>query len=178
MEKADWGAVVEIYYQGLQTNNAGFSISCPSYEDWDAGHIAVCRFIAETEGEVVGWAALSAVSTDEWLSGVAELEVYVDLSHCGRGVGGLLVTALLKASEDAGFWSVQSAVFESNKAALHLHEKHGFRTVGYRERLAKDRFGLWRNVVLLEHRISGDLAGGCDCDMVRALRGGCPPGAG
>ena len=32
MEKDDWSQVVEIYYQGIQTNNATFNSSCPSFD--------------------------------------------------------------------------------------------------------------------------------------------------
>jgi len=33
-----------------------------------------------------------------------------------------------------------------------LHSKCGFRTIGYRERLAKDRFGNWTDTVMMEYR--------------------------
>lgn len=170
MKKDDWSEVVEIYYQGIQTNNATFSTSCPSYEEWDNGHIKDCRFVAETDGEVTGWVALAPVSVRECYKGVAELSIYVDVNHAGKSVGELLLKKLLEASEEAGFWTIQSSVFQNNAASLRLHEKCGFRTVGYRERIAKDRFGMWRSTVILEHRITKDIAGGCDCDMVKQMR--------
>ena len=36
--------------------------------------------------------------------------------------------------------------------------------------LRKDRFGMWRNTVIMERRITKDIAGGCDCEMIRALQ--------
>jgi phosphinothricin acetyltransferase len=39
-----------------------------------------------------------------------------------------------------------------NPASLALHEKHGFRRVGFRERIGRDSTGHWRDVVLLERR--------------------------
>lgn len=170
MEKNDWGEVIEIYYQGVQTNNATFNISCPSYPEWDASHIKDCRFVAELDGEVVGWAALIPYSARECYKGVAELSIYVDAGHSGKGVGELLIKKLLAESEKAGFWSIHSNIFQSNSASIRLHEKCGFRMVGYRERIAKDRFGMWRNIVIMEHRITTDIAGGCDCDMVKKLQ--------
>ena len=170
MEKDDWSQVVEIFYQGIQTNNATFNSSCPSFDAWDASHIKECRLIADFDGEVAGWAALSPYSSRECYKGVAEVSVYVDANHRGRGVGELLLNTLASQSEELGFWTLQSSIFQTNAASLRLHEKCGFRVVGYRERIAKDRFGVWRNTVIMERRITKDIAGGCDCDMIKAMQ--------
>jgi len=168
MERDDWSAVIDIYYQGMQTNKATFNLSCPSYEDWDRSHVGECRLVAECDGDVVGWTALSPVSQRECYKGVAEESVYVDALHWGRGVGEMLLKALLEESEKNGFWTVQASVIQNNAASLRLHEKCGFRAVGYRERIAKDRFGVWRNTVIMEHRITSDVAGGCDCELMKS----------
>jgi len=170
MEKSDWGEIVEIYSQGIQSNNATFNTSCPSYEEWDNSHIKECRFVAEYDSEVLGWAALSLVSARECFKGVAEDSIYIDLNHWGEGVGEKLLNALLEESEKCGFWTVQAQIIQNNSVSIRLHEKCGFRMVGYRERIAKDRFGMWRNIVIMEHRIKSDIEGGCDCDMVKAMK--------
>lgn len=170
MEKDDWGEVVEIFYQGIQTNNATFTTSCPSYEEWDKAHIKPCRLVADWDGEVVGWAALTPYSSRECYKGVASVSIYIDTNHRGKGAGYLLLSRLVEESEINGIWTIQSRIFETNAASIALHAKCGFRTIGYEERIAKDRFGMWRNTVIMEHRIKSDLAGGCDCDMVKALR--------
>ena len=170
MRVDDWGAIVEIYYQGIQSNIATFNLSCPSYEEWDREHIKDCRFVAEYDGDVVGWAALSPMSKRECYKGVAEDSIYIDINHCGKGIGTNLLNALVEESERLGFWTIQAHIIQNNKASLSVHEKCGFRAVGYRERIAKDRFGVWRNTVLMEHRITKDIAGGCDCEMVRAMK--------
>lgn len=170
MEKGDWSAVVEIYYQGIMTNNATFNTSCPSYDEWDTTHIKQCRLVAELDGEVVGWAALTPSSPRECYNGVAEVSIYVDTEQRGKGAGELLLSTLVKESEQAGFWTLQSGIFQTNAASIGLHEKCGFRLVGYRERIAKDRFGIWRNTVIMEHRITSDIAGGCDCELVKAMQ--------
>lgn len=170
MEIEDWGSIVEIYYQGIQSNIATFNISCPSYEEWDKGHIEECRFVAEYDGDVVGWAALLPTSSRECYKGVAEESIYIDNNHWGKGLGTKLLTVLLEESEKSGFWTIQAHIIQNNTASIRLHEKCGFRMVGYRERIAKDRFGMWRNTVIMEHRITKDIAGGCDCEMVRAMK--------
>jgi len=170
MEKNDWSEVVEIYYQGIQTNNATFNNSCPSYDEWDKAHIKECRFVAELDSEVAGWAAITPISSRECYRGVAEVSIYIDTNHSGKGVGEMLLKKLLEESESCGFWTIQSSIIQNNAASIRLHEKCGFRMVGFRERIAKDRFGMWRNTVVMEHRITKDIAGGCDCEMVRAMQ--------
>jgi len=170
MKTDDWSQVVEIYYQGIQTNNATFNTSCPSYDEWDKTHVKDCRLIADYDGEVAGWAAISSISSRECYKGVAEVSIYVDVNHSGKGVGEMLMKNLLEESENNGFWTIQSSIMQNNSASIRLHEKCGFRTVGFRERIAKDRFGLWRNTVIMEHRITKDIAGGCDCEMVKAMQ--------
>lgn len=170
MEKEDWSAVLEIYVQGIQTDRATFNIACPSYAEWDATHVKGCRLVAEVDGEIVGWAALTPFSTRECYRGVAEDSVYVNEEYGGKGIGEKLLSALLAESEAQDFWTIQAHIIQKNEPSLRLHTKCGFRPVGYRERIAKDRFGVWQNTVLMEHRIQKDVAGGCDCAMVKAMQ--------
>lgn len=156
MTAADWPAVARIYQDGMDTNLATFQTECPSWEDWDKAHLKPCRFVAEKSSQVVGWAALSAVSSRSVYAGVAEVSIYIDASVRGKGVGKALLTTLISASEEAGFWTLQSGIMEYNAASIALHTRCGFRLVGYREKIGKDRFGVWRNTLLMEHRSPRD----------------------
>ena len=175
MERDDWAEVLEIYYQGIQTNMATFETECPSFEKWDEAHRPDCRLVAEEDCEVIGFAVLSPVSQRAVYKGVAEVSLYIDVDHRHSGVGEQLLLSLLKESENSGYWSIESHIFEENLPSLGLFEKCGFRRVGVRERLGKDRFGVWRSIVIYEHRIQSDKAGGCDCDLVK--KGGAEPGS-
>ena len=109
------------------------------------------------EGEsILGWAAASPVSSRAAYRGVIEHSVYVAREARGRGMGRMLLSALIDAAEDAGIWCIQSSVFPENTASLALHERAGFRTVGRRERIARSgrgpHAGLWRDTVLIERR--------------------------
>jgi phosphinothricin acetyltransferase len=55
------------------------------------------------------------------------------------------------SSEEAGFWTLQTAIFPENETSISLHTRYGFRVVGVRERLGLHR-GRWRDVVLMERR--------------------------
>ncbi|MCC4248162.1 MULTISPECIES: GNAT family N-acetyltransferase [Microbacterium] len=157
MVSADWVETEAIYRQGIEAGNATFERRPPSWEAFDAGKLRVGRLVAvDGAGAVLGWIAASAVSTREVYRGVVEHSVYVaDRAH-GRGVGGALLRAFLAAVDAGGIWTVQSSIFPENAASLALHERAGFRRVGYRERIALMTYGpwagQWRDTILIERR--------------------------
>lgn len=165
MTGADWPAVSSIYQQGMDTNVATFQSDCPPWEDWDATHLSSCRLVIEDAGEVAGFAALTAVSGRCVYAGVAEVSIYVAQTHRGRGAGKQLLHELIRLSEREGFWTLQSGILQENTASIRLHESCGFRMVGYREKLGRDRYGVWRNTVLMEKRSARDnFDGECSCN--------------
>ncbi|WDG17312.1 GNAT family N-acetyltransferase [Microbacterium sp. Clip185] len=160
MQPADWPAVEAIYREGLATGNASFDAEPPKWEAFDEGKLEAGRLVAvDAGGGVNGWAAASAVSDRAVYRGVVEHSVYVATDVRGGGVGRALLSALLDAMDDAGVWTVQSSIFPENSASLALHERAGFRRVGYRERIALmtygPRAGQWRDTVLVERRRAG-----------------------
>ncbi|WP_394674983.1 GNAT family N-acetyltransferase [uncultured Chryseobacterium sp.] len=143
--------VAEIYRQGLATGMATFQNEVPSWEEWDRTHLAFCRMAASENNKILGWAALTPVSARTVYAGVAEVSIYLAEEERGKGIGTLLLNALIGQSEANGIWTLQSGIFSENKGSIRLHEKCGFRQVGYRERIAKKN-GIWKDTVLMERR--------------------------
>lgn len=148
---ADWEAVRRIYGEGIATRNATFETEVPTREVLEATWLPEHRWIAEIDGAVVGWAALTAVSTRDCYRGVAETSVYVAEGMRGRGVGKALLRTQVIAADQAGLWTLQTSVFPENRASIALHHQSGFRTLGVRERIAQ-LDGVWRDTVFLERR--------------------------
>lgn len=146
----DWPQVAAAFADGIRTGNATFETEVPSWEHWDAAHLEL-RLVAELDGAVAGWAALSPVSDRCCYRGVVELSVYVAANAQGRGVGRALLDALIARSEADGVWTLQAGIFPENEASMALHLACGFRVVGVRERLGELN-GVWRDVVMLERR--------------------------
>ncbi len=147
----DWPVVRAIYQQGIDTKNATFEKEAKTWEAWNRTTLPDCRLVAVQHGKVAGWAALSPVSSRTVYAGVAEVSIYVATTQLGRGIGTQLLTALIDASEQAGFWTLQAGIFPENVASIELHKKCGFRIVGRREKLGQ-MDGLWRDVILMERR--------------------------
>ncbi|QDV36528.1 GNAT family N-acetyltransferase [Tautonia plasticadhaerens] len=147
----DWEAVRAIYLEGIATRAATFETDAPDWEAWDRGRRGDCRLVARSGGRVVGWAALSPVSSRLAYAGVAEVSLYVAASARGRGIGTTLLRALIEASERAGIWTLQGTIFPENVASLALVGRSEFREVGRRERIGC-LDGIWRDTILVERR--------------------------
>ena len=144
--------VLKIYQLGIDEGQATFETAAPVWNAFDAAKLSAHRFVAlDAAYDVIGWVAASGVSDRCAYAGVVEHSVYVDPQVRGRGVGGSLLRSLIRSTEAAGIWTIQSGIFPENTASLALHTKHGFRTIGTRERIGRQN-GLWRDVTLVERR--------------------------
>jgi len=152
LERGDYPAVAAVFAEGIATGQATFETAVPSWEEWDAAHLRVHRFVAELDGEVAGWCAVVPYSRREVYRGVGEESVYVAERARGRGVGRALLEAVIGSARAGGLWTLQAGIFPDNDASLALHRSLGFRDVGVRERIGR-LHGTWRDVVVLELRL-------------------------
>ncbi|VBB05338.1 acyl-coa n-acyltransferase [Lucifera butyrica] len=147
----DASRVLEIYGMGIKTRNATFETRIPSWEEWDSKHHSYSRFVWIENNVVAGWVAIAPVSARTAYAGVAEVSLYVDLNHSGKGIGKLLMERVIESSEKNNIWTLSSSVFPENTASLKIHQQCGFRQVGIRERIAC-LDGIWRDTVIMERR--------------------------
>ncbi len=151
MQQEHWEKVKHIYESGIATGIATFETTAPSWEKWNEGHLAFARIIALLNNEIVGWAALSPVSSRCVYGGVAEVSVYVAGNYKGKGIGKLLLQNLITESETNNIWTLQAGIFTDNIASVKLHENVGFRVIGQREKIGQLK-GIWKNNYILERR--------------------------
>ena len=156
MRPEDWEQVRSIYLEGIGTGNSTFEADAPDWDKWDSAHLSEHRLVVRAGNSVLAWAALSPVSTRCVYSGVAELSLYVAAEHRGRGIGSVLLEAVIDSTEKAGIWTLQGGIFPENAPSLRLVGKHGFKQIGRREKIGKMTYGelagTWRDVILVERR--------------------------
>lgn len=150
----DMGAVLAIYAEGLATRNATFETKVPTADQLRTRWLPELAWVAELDGRIVGWTAITPVSARECYAGVGESSAYVTETARGRGVGKALLFTQVTEADKAGLWTLQTSIFPENRASLALHHSAGFRTLAVRTRIAQ-LDGTWRDTVLLERR--GDL---------------------
>ncbi len=154
MTPGDWPAIASIYRAGIDSRLATFETTVPEWAEWNVAHLATPRLVARKAEAIVGWAALSPVSTRAAYRGVAEVSVYVAPSAQRHGVGRELLAALIAAADRADVWTLQATILARNAVSIRLHERCGFRRVGYRERIAH-LDGEWLDTVVFERRRPG-----------------------
>jgi phosphinothricin acetyltransferase len=156
----DAGAITRIYNAGIRSGNATFETRTVTVEDrrrWieqqDEHHPIL---VAETEGQVVGWASVQPYRARDCYRGVGEFSIYVDESHQGKGIGKHLLQALVEACARRGYWKLVSRIFDFNHASRALCRACGFREVGVYEKHGKQN-GRWVDCVIVERLIVENL---------------------
>jgi len=149
--EANYPSVARIYQAGIDSGNATFETSVPSFHTWDNEHLPFGRIVAIINNVVVGWAALTNASKRKAYSGVAEVSIYISPEFQTKGIGYKLLKKLITISEVHQIWTLQCSIMIENKASIALHKKCGFREIGYREKIGR-LHGVWRNNMILERR--------------------------
>lgn len=153
MQASDWQQVKKIFEEGIQTGDATFQTSVSEWTDWNKSHLEHSRIIAKEDGHLVGWAALTPVSSRCIYAGVAEVSVYISAGARGKGIGKQLLQTLVEESEANNLWTLQAGIFPENIPSIRIHEYCGFKLVGVRQKIGKMN-GVWRDTLLLERRSS------------------------
>lgn len=151
MTPDDWDSVARIYKEGIDTKLATFETEVPTWDKWNASKLPDCRFVVESDGEVIGWAALSPVSSRYVYRGVTDVGIYISINARGQGIGRRLLQYLIAESEKHNIWTLQAGIFSHNTASIALHTASGFRIVGIRERIGQ-LDGIWYDTTIMERR--------------------------
>lgn len=105
--------------------------------------------VAEADGRVVGFGSLNVFNPRRAYDHVADFSLYVERGWRGRGVGRVILDALIERARRLGYHKMVLAAFPFNPAGMALYRKLGFRFVGvYKEQGLLD--GRWVDTVVME----------------------------
>ncbi len=149
--EADYPSIKRIFEEGIITGNATFQKTAPGWDDWNASKLLYCRLAAVVDNEIAGWTALTPTSKREVYKGINEESIYIAKKYMGKGIGKLLMNALIDESEKHGVWTLYASIFPENTVSIKLHLSCGFREIGFMEK-AGCMDGVWRDTVLFERR--------------------------
>jgi L-amino acid N-acyltransferase YncA len=107
---------------------------------------------ATFRSEVVGYAYVVHFRKRPAYRFTAKHSIYVHHEHLGRGVGRLLLQALIDACAAAGFRQMIGYIDADNAASLAIHEKFGFARVGLLPGVAF-RYGRWTDTVMVQRSL-------------------------
>jgi len=148
----DARAIAEIYNHYVKSSTATFDTEPKSVGDriaWLTQHgDSHPVFVAEAQGEVVGWGALSPYRERPAWEHTAEVAVYLKQDRTGSGIGGELLQALVDAARAAGHHVLLSQIVAENEASLKITERAGFERVGTLKEVGR-KFDRWVDIELL-----------------------------
>ncbi|MBK6640930.1 MAG: N-acetyltransferase [Bacteroidetes bacterium] len=138
--------ITHIYNDAILNTTATFDTETKTVEErmqWFLNHDEKHPVIvAEINSQVIGFASLSKWSDRCAYDGTAEVSVYIDRNHRGKGVGKRMVEVIALEGERAGLTNLISRITEGNLSSIHIHEQLGFEHIGVMKKAGKkfDRF--------------------------------------
>lgn len=167
-EKSDIKQITCIYNQGIADRTATLEADEKTIEDrivWfethDSRHPIL---VAESEGNVVGYASLNVFNSRCAYSGVVDFSIYIERSFRGKGAGSILLDALIKKAGQLGYHKLVLSALSHNENGKVLYKKFGFREIGiYKEQGILD--GKWIDVLVMEKILDSKIpkADCCKC---------------
>jgi phosphinothricin acetyltransferase len=120
---------------------------------WLAAHgDAYPALVAAVGDEILGFGALAPYRPKPSYARTVEDSVYVKAGWRGKGIGGLILDALVEHARERDHHSVIARIIADNEASRRLHERHGFVRVGH-EREAAFKLGRWLAVLTLQRML-------------------------
>lgn len=98
-------------------------------------------------GKVVGDAGIGKISNHIKYLHRGYMGISICEAFCGRGLGRIMVEAVLEQAKSNGFEQVELGVFSDNYRAIHLYESCGFSRTGVIPRAFKLKDGTYRDEI-------------------------------
>jgi len=157
-EPRDADTIATIYNHEIVHSTATFDtepVTAAERRTWLATHASERHpvLVAEIEGCVVGWAALSPWSDRCAYARAAEVSIYIDANARGAGVGRTLLTALVAKAREVGLGVLLARISSGEgPASSNLHQSLGFRSIGIMRRVG-EKFGRILDVEIFENHL-------------------------
>jgi len=180
----DIGAITEIYADAVMRTTATYEINAPNeaemrqrLADSVQANGFPCFVAEETtcSPPILGYAYVTAYRPRPAYRYAVEHSVYVAPSARRRGVGRLLMTAIIQECEKMGFRQIIAVIGESgegnleNNESVRFHQKLGFRISGTLQG-SGFKFGRWLDTTLMQLSINGGSNAPVDPESVPEIK--------
>lgn len=154
----DVGEMTRIYAHHVNYGTGSFETEAPDETEMARRWCDVCAkglpwLVAEEGGAVAGYAYATPYRSRFAYRFTVEDSIYVRADRVGAGIGGLLMPALIVATEGRGMRQMIAVIGDSgNHASISLHKRFGFRDAGVLENVGF-KFGRWLDTVFLQRAL-------------------------
>jgi L-amino acid N-acyltransferase YncA len=120
---------------------------------WLGAHDAAYpALVAVVDDEVVAFGGLAPYRPKPSYARTVEDSVYVKDGWRGKGLGGLILDALIERARCCGHHAMIARIIAENEASRGLHGRRGFVQVGH-EREVAFKLGRWLDVLTLQRML-------------------------
>jgi phosphinothricin acetyltransferase len=154
----DVAAITEIYAHHVRTGLASFELVPPDAEEMARRRQDVVKrglpyLVAEIEGRVVGYAYAGPYRPRPAYRFTVEDSIYIHPEHTRKGIGRLLLAAVIARCEDQGYRQMVAVIGDSgNASSIGLHLAFGFEHAGALRNVGF-KFGRWVDTVLMQRAL-------------------------
>ena len=155
---SDIPAITAIYAHAVRTGTASFELEPPDESEMKRRLEALIEagypyLVAEVDGAVAGYAYAGPYRPRPAYRWSVEDSVYVVSTMHRRGIGGVLLGALIAEAERRGFRQMVAVIGDSAQVpSIALHRAWGFRHIGTIEHVGF-KFGRWLDTVLMQRAL-------------------------
>ncbi len=147
--------ITATYRESVLNGTASYEITPPSEEEM-AGRFEAIRekaypyIVAEdAEGAFLGYAYASSFRTRPAYRWMVEDSIYLAPEARGRGVGSLLLNALVESCQTLGFRQMIAVIGGAHPASIAVHRAAGFTEVGLLKGTGY-KHGRWLDTMLMQ----------------------------
>lgn len=157
---ADASAVQAIYAHHVLNGTASYDTDAPSVEFMREKIRAVLGtgwpyIVAHSGGDLAGYAYATQFRDRAAYRYTCENSIYVHPDRTGKGVGRLLLEALMERSAQSGFRTMIAVIGGAEPSSVRLHAACGFAEVG-RLHAVGFKFGRWLDSVYMQRSLCED----------------------
>lgn len=149
---ADAAAIARIQRQSVEAMDS--TMAAPASAEEIMGQLLAMGpreawLVIEQAQVVVGWGVVKRYSPRPGYDPCCETSIFLDRSHCGRGLGRLLQQALLDRASALNYHHVVAKIWADNQGSIHFHERFGYEMVGVQREIGLVG-GQWRDVAIMQ----------------------------
>ena len=153
----DLEEILAIYNEAILTTTAIYE-----YDPFDRSYIETWWnqritngwpvIIAEYDGQVAGFATYGTFRARAAYQSTCEHSVYVKEIYRGKGIGRMLLRAIIDAARKNRVHVLIGGIDAQNQLSISLHESEGFTIAGHLHEVAY-KFNRWLDLVFLEKKL-------------------------
>ncbi len=151
----DFAAITAIYAENVANGCGTFELEAPELAEMKARFAYVAalglpRLVAESDGVILGYAYAGPFRAREAYRYMVEDSIYLAPEARGKGIGGLLLDALIDSCTQMGLRQMVAVIGDSeNEGSIALHRSRGFADSGIFHAAGWKHDG-WRDVIFMQ----------------------------